>query len=182
MADMKIIVNARALDRAQRKTRGGKLLYRVEAVTGVLNGDALMDTDVLPEPLASEFRDWMNADPNGWRPVPPPVPPAPKETKPDAIERKAPDVPFVDPIAQDLKNSIRQQIEQQQVDARLLEYQIAQGLVDDQYNAALLADWIDKYGQGYRADVNVDRAIRALRPQLHWQELSAFTKRLAALG
>jgi len=175
---MKIIVNARALDRAQGTTRGGKLLYRVEAVTGVLNGDALMDTDVLPEPLASEFRDWMNADSNGWRPVPPPVPPAPKETKPDIIERKAPATEFVDPIQLLLNESIRQQIEQQQADARLLEYQIA-GLVDDQYNAALLKDWIQRYGTGYSPVQNLDRAVRALRPQLHFKELSAFTKRLA---
>ena len=85
----------------------------------------------------------------------------------------------MDLLSQIQKEDIRNQIERQYANERLVEYQIKQGLVDDQHNATLLVDWIDRYGQGYRLDVNVDRAIRALRPQLHWQQLSEFTKRLA---
>jgi hypothetical protein len=149
-----------------------------------IGDETFVDTDKLPESDRTIVRLWTKNYPETVRPDPgvdgPDVndrPPA--DTRPNVIERKAPDVPFVDPIAQDLKDSIRQQIEQQMADARLIEYQIVQGLVDDQHNAALLRDWILKYGPGHHAAVNVDRAIRALRPQLHWKQLSEFTKRLA---
>jgi hypothetical protein len=153
-----------------------------------IGDETFVDTDKLPESDRTIVRLWTKNYPETVRPDPgvdgPDVndrPPAPADTRPNVIERKAPDVPFVDPIQRLLNESIRQQIEQQQVDARLTEYQIVQGLVDDQHNAALLRDWIERYGQGYAAAVNIDRAIRALRPSLHWQRLSAFTKRLATL-
>jgi hypothetical protein len=152
-------------------------------------GEVFVNTDELTPTQRTVLRHWINQYPetvtDDLTPVPQPVeertPPRRVESKPDVIERKAPAVEFVDPIAQLRNEDLRQQIEQQQVDARLTEYQIVQGLVDDQHNAALLRDWIQKYGTGYAALQNVDRAIRALRPQLHWQQLSEFTKRLAGM-
>jgi hypothetical protein len=151
-----------------------------------VGGEVFVDTDDLTPTQKTVLRHWINQYPETVRddvtPVPQPVEertPPHVESKPDVIERKAPVVEFIDPIQRLLNDSIRQQIEQQQADARLTEYQIVQGLVDDQHNAALLRDWILKYGPGHHAAVNVDRAMRALRPQLHWQQLSKFTKRLA---
>jgi hypothetical protein len=151
-----------------------------------IGDETLVDTDKLPESDRTIVRLWTKNYPETVRPDPgvdgPEVsdrPPAPADTRPDVIARPASAVEFVDPIAQYQSDSIHQQIEQQYAEERLIEYQIKQGLVDDSHNAALLVDWIDRYGQGYRLDVNVDRAIKALRPRLHWQQLSAFTKRLA---
>ncbi len=147
-----------------------------------------IDTDQLTNADRVALDRWCKAYPDAVRPDPTPAPAAtePEQehrrrppVKPDVIERKAPDAPYVDPIQQILNDSIRQQIEQQQMDARFLEYQVVQGLVDNSHNAALLKDWIQRYGTGFSAVQNVDRAIRALRPQLHFKELSAFTKRLA---
>jgi hypothetical protein len=178
---MRIIVNARALDRAPSKGRGLKLLYRVERVVGNISGDTEIDTDALAGQDALDFREWMDENPNGWRPAPTP-PPAVKDTRPDVVERPASDVPFVDPITQHQRESIRRQIDQQQADARLMQYQIEQGLVDDQHNAMLLRDWLDRNMRGYASSANIDHAIRALRTSLHWKPLSTFTKRLATLG
>ena len=152
-----------------------------------IGGEVFVDTDDLTPTQKSTLRYWIQEYPETVRDDVTPPPPVEERTpprkmppsNPDIIERKAPDVPFVDPIQRLLNDSIRQQIEQQMADARLTEYQIVRGLVDDQHNAALLRDWILKYGPGHHAAVNVDRAIRALRPQLHWKQLSAFTKRLA---
>jgi hypothetical protein len=148
-----------------------------------------IDTDELSVADRRALQLWLDRNPGVSRPDPTPAPtpePEPEQeyrrrppAKADVVERKALHVPFVDPIAQDLKNSISQQIATQQMNERFTEYQIQQGLVDDSHNAALIQDWIQKYGQGHGAVANIDRAIRALRPQLHWKQLSAFTKRLA---
>jgi hypothetical protein len=121
---------------------------------------------------------WMDAYPDAVRPEPTPAQVEPVDSRPDVVERPAPDVEFVDPITQHQNDSIRRQIDATQADERLREYQIKQGLVDDQHNANLIRDWLDR-NAGYAAAVNIDYAIKALRHALHWQQLSAFTKRLA---
>jgi hypothetical protein len=143
-----------------------------------VGNEVFVDTDELSKEDRKALHLWIKAYPDAVRPDPTPEQVELVDTRPDVVERPAPDVEFVDPIAQYQNDSIRQQIAQQQADERLLQYQI-QGLVDNSHNAALLADWIDRYGQGYRLDVNVDRAVKALRPRLHWQPLSEFSKRLA---
>jgi hypothetical protein len=137
-----------------------------------IGGEVFVDVDELTKPQKDTFRLWMKHYPETVRD---------EDTRPEVVERPAPPVTveFGDPLTQLRSEDIRNRIMQQYADERLIEYQVKQGLVDDSHNAALLADWIDRYGQGYRLDVNVDRAIRALRPQLHWQPLSEFTKRLA---
>jgi hypothetical protein len=150
-----------------------------------VGNEVFVDTDELSAADHKALNLWMDAYPDAVRPDPTPaqVEPAhgePVNTRPDVVERPAPDVEFVDPIAEYQKDSILQQIEQQQADERLREYQIQQGLVDDQHNANLIRDWLDRNG-GYAGAANIDSAIKALSHALHWQPLSAFTKRLAGI-
>jgi hypothetical protein len=137
-----------------------------------------IDTDDLSAADRAAFQLWTDRYPETVRPDPTPAPVEPVDTRPDVVERPVSAVEFVDPIAQYQKDSIRRQIDATQADERLREYQIKQGLVDDQYNANLIRDWLDRNG-GYAAAVTIDYAIKALRNTLHWQQLSAFTKRLA---
>ena len=154
-----------------------------------IGDETFIDIDKLSTQERKTVRLWTNNYPETVRPDPgvdvpdvndqPPAP-APADTRPDVVERRpVSSAELVDPIQKILNDSVRQQIEQQYANERLIEYQVVQGLVDDSHNAALLRDWIRTYGQAYRLDVNVDRAIHALRPQLHWKPLSEFTKRLA---
>jgi hypothetical protein len=144
-----------------------------------VGNEVFVDTDELSKEDRKALDLWMKAYPDAVRPDPTPAQVEPVDTRPDVIERPALAVETVDPIKQMQNEDIRYQIVQQYAEERLIEYQIKQGLVDDSHNAALLRDWIQTYGQAYRLDVNVDRAIHALRPQLHWKPLSEFTKRLA---
>ncbi len=172
---IRAIINARALDRAPKSVHG-KLLHRVEKIVGNIAGDQLIDAE-FTEPLASEFKAWVQAHPEGWKkvPCPKPVPtPQPVDTRPERVPP-----PVTRDLTAEFNVDLKRHIDQQQAVERLIQYQIEQGLVDDQHNATLILEWLDKDARGYLSAVSIDDAVKALRPSLHFKALSQFTKRLA---
>src|SRR5580704_3192335 len=108
-----------------------------------VGNEVFIDTDELSKEDRKALDLWVKAYPDAVRPDSTPAQVEPVDTRPDVIERPASAVEFVDLIAQYQNDSIRQQIDKTQADERLLQYQI-QGLVDDQHNANLIRDWLDR--------------------------------------
>jgi hypothetical protein len=180
---MRIILNARALDRMPPKNNRLKLLYRVEKAVGIISGDAEIETDLLTGQDALDFREWMDENPSGWRPARTPATQAKPKERPAAPIKVAPD-PITERMYREIalrpQTDQRRETDTKEANDRLIWYHLEQGLTDDRHNATLIAEWLGS-NRGYATTGAIDQAIHELRPQLHWKQLSAFTKRLAGI-
>jgi hypothetical protein len=82
------------------------------------------------------------------------------------------DVQFYDDMNRTLiqqgTEKARQEADQAEGVARLLQFKNERGLADTQQNAKLIEDYLTEHFDGYLSEANVDEAVVALQTKLRW--------------